>query len=87
MADANDPTLSVLTAQLPVNSDLCPLSFYTIDPMDYIVHGILQVRILERAAFPFSRQSFQPRDRTQVSCIAGRFLSLLQWIFPTQKST
>ena len=74
MADANDPTLSVLTARLPVNSDLCPLSFYTIDPMDYIVHGILQVRILERAAFPFSRGSSQPRDQTQVSRIAGRFL-------------
>ena len=28
------------------------------DPMDYIVHGILPVRILERVAFPFSRGSF-----------------------------
>ena len=35
--------------------------------MDYIVHGILQARILERIAFPFSRGSSQPRDRTQVS--------------------
>ena len=26
-----------------------------------------------RVAFPFSRGSSQPRDRTQVSCIAGRF--------------
>ena len=25
------------------------------DPMDYIVHGILQARILEWVAFPFSR--------------------------------
>ena len=41
------------------------------DPMDYIVRGILQARILEWAAFPFSRGSSQPRDRTQVSCIAG----------------
>ena len=32
------------------------------DPMDYIVHGILQARILERVAFPFSRGSSQPRD-------------------------
>ena len=31
------------------------------DPMDYIVHGILQVRILEWVAFPFSRGSSQPR--------------------------
>ena len=32
------------------------------DPMDYTVHGILQARILEWVAFPFSRRSFQPRD-------------------------
>ena len=30
----------------------------------YIVHGILQARILERVAFPFSRGSFQRRDRS-----------------------
>ena len=41
-------------------------------PMDCIVHGILQARILVRAAFPFSRGSSQPRDRTQVSHVAGR---------------
>ena len=41
------------------------------DPMNYIVHGILQARILEWVAFPFSRGSSQPRDRTQVSCIVG----------------
>ena len=45
------------------------------DPMDYIVHGILQARILEWVAFPFSRGSSQPRDWTQVSCIAGRFFT------------
>ena len=36
-------------------------------------HGILQGRILEWVAFPFSRGSSQSRDRTWVSCIAGRF--------------
>ena len=41
-------------------------------PMDYTVYGILQARILEWVAFPFSRGFSQPRDRTQVSCIAGR---------------
>ena len=41
--------------------------------MDYTVHGILQARILEWVAFPFSRGSAQPRDQTQVSCIAGGF--------------
>ena len=45
------------------------------DPMDYIVHEILQARILEWVAFPFSRESSQSRDRTQVSCIAGRFFT------------
>ena len=44
--------------------------------MDYTVHGILQARILEWAAFPFSRGSSQPRDQTQISCIiGGLFLS------------
>ena len=42
-------------------------------PMDCIVHGILQARILEWVAFPFSRGSSQPRDQTQVSHIAGGF--------------
>ena len=44
-------------------------------PMDYTVHGILQARILEWVAVPFSRGSSQARDWTQVSCIAGRFFT------------
>ena len=72
------------------------------DPMDYTVPGILQARIREWAAFPSSRGSSQPRDRTQVSHIAGGSLpaepqgepqntgvgslSLLQQIFLTQES-
>ena len=43
--------------------------------MDYAVHGILQARILEWVAYPFPKGSSQPRDRTQVSRIAGRFFS------------
>ena len=43
--------------------------------IDYIVHGILQARILEWVPFTFSRGSFQPRDRTQVSRIAGGFFT------------
>ena len=35
------------------------------------VHGILQARILEWVSMPSSRGSFQPRDQTQVSHIAG----------------
>ena len=42
------------------------------------VHGILQARILEWVAISFSRRSSRPRNRTQVSCIAGRFFTELQ---------
>ena len=45
------------------------------DPMDYTVHGILQARILEWVAVPFSRVSSQPSDQTQVSRIAGGFFT------------
>ena len=45
------------------------------DPMDYTVHGILQARILEWVAIPFFRGSSQPRDQTQVSCIADGFFT------------
>ena len=45
------------------------------DPMDYTVHGIIQARILEWVAFPLSRGSSQPRDRTQVFRIAGVFVT------------
>ena len=63
--------------------------------------GILQARILEWVAIPFSRGSSQWRDQTQVSHIANSLpsepsrkpkntgvgsLSLLQGIFPTQES-
>ena len=51
------------------------------DPMDSnlpdsCVHGILQARILEWVAVPFSRGSSQPRDQTQVFRIAGRFFTV-----------
>ena len=44
-------------------------------PMDYTVHGILQATILEWVAFPFSRGSFQLRETTKVSHIAGGFFT------------
>jgi len=37
---------------------------------------ILQPRILEWVAMPFSRGSFQSRDQSQVSCIAGGFFTI-----------
>ena len=46
------------------------------NPVDFTFHGILQARIVEWVAFPFSRGSSQPRDRTQVFCMAsGSFIS------------
>ena len=45
------------------------------NPLDYTVCGILQARLLEWVAFPFSRGSSQPRDWIQVSHIAGGFFT------------
>ena len=45
------------------------------DPVAYTVGGILQGRILEWVAYPFSWGSSQPRDRTWFSYTAGRFLT------------
>ena len=52
------------------------------DPMDCgppgsSVHGILQSIILEWVAILFSRESSWPKDRTQVSRIAGGFFTVL----------
>ena len=43
---------------------------------DSAISGILQARILEWVAFPFSRGSSPHRDRTQVSRMAGRFFTI-----------
>ena len=65
--------LLLLTQPLSVNlalfhlgseseSECCSVVSNSCDPMDYTVHGILQARMLEWVAFPFSRGSSQPRD-------------------------
>ena len=59
-------------------SEVAQLCMALCDPMDCSppgssVHRILQARILELVAVPFSRGSSQPRNQTQVSCIAGVF--------------
>ena len=46
-------------------------------PQSFSVHRILQARILERVAFPFSSESSQPRVWTWISCIADRFLTIM----------
>ena len=66
-------SLSLSLSRRSVVSDSC-------NPVDYSspdssVHGILQARILEWVAIFFSRGSSQPRNRTQVSCIAGGFFT------------
>ena len=65
------PKVKVLVAQS------CPT---LCDPMDCSLpgssaHGVLQARILDWVAIPFSRGSSQPRDQTQVSHIAGGFFT------------
>ena len=51
---------------------LCPT---LCNPMDYTVHGIIQIRILEQVTLPFPSGSSQLRGRTQVSRIAGGFFT------------
>ena len=53
-------------------AQLCPTLW---DSMGYTVRGILQARILEWVAFPFSKGSSQPRDWAQVSHMAGGFFT------------
>ena len=55
----------------------CPTLFDRMDcsPPGSSVHGVLQARILEWVAIPFSRSS-RARDRTWVSYIAGRFFTI-----------
>ena len=56
----------------------CPTLCNPMDcsPPGSSVHGIFQARLLEWVAISFSRGSPQPRNRTQISWIAGRFLTL-----------
>ena len=47
----------------------------SLQPHELYSHGILQARILEWAAYPFSRGSSWPRIQTGISCIAGGFFT------------
>ena len=67
----NSLTVKEIKVKVKV-AQLCPT---LCDPMDCILHGVLQARIVEWVAIPFSRGSSQPRDQTQVSCIAGGSIS------------
>ena len=68
--------LSQALVKVKVDQSCRPLC----DPIDCSlpgssVHRILQARILEWVAIPFSRVYSRPRNRTRVSCIAGRFFT------------
>ena len=87
---------------LPIKVKVAPSCPTLCDPMDYTVYGILQARILEWAAVPFSRDllnpGIEPRSPTlQADSLPteppGKHkntgvgsLSILQWIFLTQES-
>ena len=47
--------------------------------------GILQARILEWVAIPFSGGYSWPRDQTQVSCTAGRFFTIWAMVYANKK--
>ena len=57
----------------------CPALCNPLDrsPPGSSVHGILQARILEWVTMPSSRGSFQPKNRTGVSCLVGGFFMYL----------
>ena len=79
----NENQFTYLVYIKPSNS--YPLFVYPYDVFQFVSQissqaplslGILQARILEWVAMPSSRGSSQPRDRTQVSWIAGRFFTI-----------
>ena len=49
---------------IPVKVKVTQTCLTVCKPMDYTLRGIQQAKILEWIAFPFSRGSSQPRDRT-----------------------
>ena len=72
-----------------VCSVMCSLPthfWFFCDPMDhsppsYSVHGILQAKILEWVAIPFSRVSSQSRNQAWVSHLPGRFFTIWATFF------
>ena len=72
VAKCSDLTCHLLVAQqCPTLSN--PMGY---SPPGSYVHGILQARILEWVAIPFSSETYQPRDWTEFSHIAGRFFTI-----------
>ena len=69
------PSITVSKLVLVAHSypTLCDLM--DCSPPGFSAREIFQARILEWVAISFSRGSSQPRDRTWVSCTAGRFFT------------
>ena len=63
-----NPCACVCSCFSHVQLTLCNLMDYS--PWGSSIHGILQARILEWVAIPFSRGSSQPRDQTHISYIS-----------------
>ena len=71
----HNPCLSLVVKALV--AQLCPtLAIPCTCPPGSSVYGFLKTRILGRVAIPFSWRSSQPRDRTQLYCIADRFFTI-----------
>ena len=87
---------------MKVQVQVAQLCLTLCDPTDYTVHGILQARILEWVAVPFSRGSSNPGIKPRSPALQAdslpaeppgkpkitgvHSLSLLQGIFLTQES-
>ena len=77
-----DPAIPILGRNMEnkvkVKSFSCVQLCDTMDcsPPGSSIHGIFQASILEWVAVSFSRGSFQPWDRTQVSRIEGRHFTV-----------
>ena len=77
-SQTNHSQFPALSSQKVLVAQLCPTLH---DLVDFSLpgssfHEILQPRILEWVAIPFSRRSSPPRYQTQVSYIAGRFFTV-----------
>ena len=78
LPDTATPCVCVCVCVCVWTVQSCPTLCDSMDrsPPSSSVHGLFQASILEWVAIPFSRRSSPPRDRTCISCIASRFLTI-----------
>ena len=75
VSESESVSCSVVSKSLWLQWTIC-------SPSGFSIHGILQARILEWVAIPFSRGPSPPKDWTQVSCTAGSCLSYQEGLSP-----